>query len=386
MGNSRDTNIEQTWKIISNKKNNYIIWGAGAAGQKFFDRYRSEINVIAFVDSNREKNTQMFNGLKVKTPEELEKNENQKIIICVLGFYNEIEDLLLKKGYVENRDFFYEKEFVTIFEFKKNDKLHLWHLNIHITEHCTLKCRDCSVMIPQIRNPSNLSIKKLYSDLNVVFKNLDFIEELHIIGGEPMVYPDLCELIEFIGINFRTKIGEFAIATNGTVLANEKLIELSYRYDVLYIISDYSNSDDFFGNQKGNQLNKLLGSHSIKTRYSDKNLWLDFGDPLKVKIDEKKNMSVRFKKCRNINRVLCAGKLYYCHHHLGAIMAGYAMEDADASIDIEKNTELKKVDILNFDLGNLKTGYLDFCKKCNGYERLNKKWIQAAKQITDTNV
>lgn len=376
------TALDRVAKIVVDANNNYVIWGAGAAGIRFYEHFKSKIKIIAFVDSDKKKNKDKYAGLKIIKPKEIKEQKKIKIIICVLGYYNEIEQYLIENDFVENEDYFYEKEFVSIYELFKNDILKLWHLNLHITEYCTLKCGQCSAMIPYIKKPINIRFDNVCRDLERIFEKVDYIQELHLIGGEPMLYPNLEKLIKFIGENYRSRIGEFAVATNGTIIAKGKLLEYSRIYDVLYIISDYSNSEDFIGNQKGVALNNLLISNHIKTRYSNKNLWLDFGDPTILKTDENIiENEKRFKRCRTLNRVLREGKLYYCHHNLGAILADLAIEEENSYIDLEKNLQLRKIDLLRFDLGLLKSGYFEFCLRCNGYERLNNKWIPAAKQI-----
>ena len=72
-------------------------------------------------------------------------------------------------------------------------------------------------------------------------------------------------------------------------------------------------------------------------------------------------------------------KLYYCHRQVAAIWSNLTNDDEEAFFNMEHN--VNKRTLMQFDLGYNQKGYLDFCNYCNGYERVNKNFIKAAKQI-----
>ncbi len=61
-----------------------------------------------------------------------------------------------------------------------------------------------------------------------------------------------------------------------------------------------------------------------------------------------------------------------------------AEEDEKAYIDLEKidvNDIYSRKQIIEFCLGNIPGGYLEFCKKCGGFGTDNNNKIETAKQL-----
>lgn len=79
---------------IINFDKRIIIYGTGNTGKKFFDKYKSEFNVYACTDSNRE--TVPLGGLKMISYNEID-DQNDLLVICSIH-YEEIRRRLLLDG------------------------------------------------------------------------------------------------------------------------------------------------------------------------------------------------------------------------------------------------------------------------------------------------
>jgi len=112
-------------------------------------------------------------------------------------------------------------------------------LETHLTDHCNLNCKGCSHFSPLIKG-------KVFTDINI-FKR-DFLRfkqifsdifEIRLMGGEPLLHPDLVAFCEFIrGLYPRTNISIF---TNGRILLDMPKIfwDTCSKKDILIKLSYY---------------------------------------------------------------------------------------------------------------------------------------------------
>ncbi len=64
---------------------------------------------------------------------------------------------------------------------------------------------------------------------------VDYCGEFVLIGGEPLLYKELPEVVEYIGNNYRDKIATFSITTNGTILPSAKLRSVCRENNVTFL-------------------------------------------------------------------------------------------------------------------------------------------------------
>lgn len=114
-------------------------------------------------------------------------------------------------------------------------------------------------------------------DLKVLFQNVDYVFSYRILGGEPLINRDLSEILQFIGENYKNKIGDVGIITNGTILPDNRLLEVSKKYDVKYYISDYTNQVNY--KDRLNTVVSKLHDSGIYYEITQSFRWCDFGFP-----------------------------------------------------------------------------------------------------------
>lgn len=365
--------------IISGRK--IYIWGAGVAGKNFLKNIGDKIKIEAFIDSNKDKIGTEFCGLLIESPAFLKKKNDCLVVIATLDFERSIEDFLITIKKEINKDFFYSNAFLSIYKLYYEKKLYMHHLNLQVTYNCTYKCKDCSLYIPFIKDDKELIYNDIIKNIDIYFNWVDFVQELHLIGGEPLLNKDLFRIIKHIRNKYYGKVGELAIATNGSIIPSEELIQVAKENNVLFIISDYSKSPVFNLKNKIPKLCEILKENNIDFRIGNKNIWFDFGNIMENKYCDIERLKKHFSDCFFRNRVMYNGKLYYCHHQIASVWADFSEDDSNNFFDLNHYSEFSKVELMEFDLGFNFLGYLSFCNKCNGYERLNNNYIFAAEQI-----
>lgn len=112
------------------------------------------------------------------------------------------------------------------------------HIAILLTENCNARCRMCCDCRGEVKGHTLTT-----EELDIILKQINdypFAETVGITGGEPMLYPELCEYI--MNYNFKRKM-RFTIKTNGfwgnnTAKArvflekySKKISKISFSYD-----------------------------------------------------------------------------------------------------------------------------------------------------------
>jgi len=102
------------------------------------------------------------------------------------------------------------------FEVLNNYKNKYIFIEMHLTNICNLKCKNCYC---QLEDKSSLEKAEIFSFLEQLkklrYKNLNF----HILGGEPLLRSDLLEIISYA--KNRIKIKQVLMFTNGTLITDE---------------------------------------------------------------------------------------------------------------------------------------------------------------------
>ena len=113
-------------------------------------------------------------------------------------------------------------------------------LEIHLAEHCNLNCTGCSHYSP-IAEPAFCDLKVLDRNLCKLSKYEKSFHLIHLLGGEPLLNPDISIAFEIVRRHFKnTKID---LITNGILLINGKLPNLFWeacrKFDINIYVTLY---------------------------------------------------------------------------------------------------------------------------------------------------
>jgi organic radical activating enzyme len=290
----------------------------------------------------------------------------------------EIVGQLESRGLKYNENIF-DRRFYQLYMWYREKMLCAPTCSLAVTERCTLKCRYCKVLTPYIDKPEDIALPEIKSDVDLFFAAFDYVCDFELFGGEPFLHPRLDEVIAYICENYREKFGMLKILTNGTISPSDRVMSAVKKYGVRLSISDYTET---LAHLKPN-LDALL--ESVKRNGIDYELrkrvkwWIDYG---REYIDRSgatdEEISELFDACNIKCRLLKNGFYYNCQDDGFAYRAGIA--ENNSGFPLLNAVEIKPV-LLEYECGFSDKGYVDLCRKCNGYLTINDNFIPVAEQL-----
>ena len=235
--------LTDDWKYISE----LVVYGFGKVAHDNIDFFKSSFNIAYIVDSDKEKCNCEFKGISVKHVDDVKDDlKNYKIVIMTANRNAALvgEDLE-KFGLQSGKDFCSMEQFLTEWFWNYKKKVCLMEVHSTITSRCTLKCKHCNMFMPYYKEHVDYTAKDILEDLELLFRHVDYIVAYEILGGEPLINGELADMIRQIGDRYGNRIGNIGIITNGTLLPDEQLIEISKKYNVKYDFSDYTDIVDY---------------------------------------------------------------------------------------------------------------------------------------------
>ncbi len=365
---------------ILNKDCHYIIWGAGTFGEAFYKDFCSEIEIIAFVDSDPDKQNAEKCGCPVLSPDIL-KNNKSRIVLVSTGWTKEVFSELELMGYLKWETYFHIDEFITLYRMYNDNKLCVSNLNINITEFCSLRCRNCSALNPYIKHKKNYSKEEIKQGLDSYFKWVDNVSVLGIIGGDAMVHPQFNEILEMIGEHYYKKyVNNLEVYSNAILIPNSKSLELFKKYDVIYRFTDYGKNT--FGKQKCEVITHILQKNNLRYDWAKFVKWYDCGYPQESnRFQNEEEWRALYAACdRRSCQGLMGTRLFYCGMAIGADRTQYCRAEKDDFFELNQ-LNINKMELMEFMLGFNEKGYIEYCKKCNGGPNVNKFFIEPGVQI-----
>lgn len=356
--------LDQESVIWTNSENQYYLWGAAGKGTMFIRRYENKISIKSIVDKDRNKQGQSLSGVKIISPEVL-KLSGEKVIICTEA-YREVAKYLENLGLRENIDYIDYKRFATIYDWYSEGKVYINRVDISVTNRCTLNCEGCNMLMSYYHNPQDRKLDEIKQDLDSFFRWVDTVEDMNLLGGEPLLYPELVEVLNYIQDNYRDKIIDIYMFTNGMCDLSEKLLEISHRMDVIYDVSDYTNGLPQL-EPRLIKFQEKLSQHKIRFVRKKMDFWLDFGfATANHSGDSEEEKIVFFHRCGAPFRGLRDRKFYFCHLEASAVELGEWEEQEGDTFLLEPYDTSRRIELLEFNLGYSRRGYPSICMRCAG--------------------
>lgn len=154
-------------------------------------------------------------------------------------------------------------------------KVDIPYVEIVLTTKCTLRCESCNNLMQYFsaKNQYTCTLEGILESLNCLLENVESIQRLRIIGGEPLMFKDLPQLVH--AIEKRHKIRAFDIATNGTIVPKDELLRAfkdSKRFRKVSI-SDYSSAPNLKIPLQQETLFKKLKEYGIDYSFLTGGIW-----------------------------------------------------------------------------------------------------------------
>ena len=115
----------------------------------------------------------------------------------------------------------------------------LYHTDIHITDHCNIKCKGCAHFSSLVEGEVSLSVGEFQKNLNRLKELIPNLCSIAILGGEPLLHPELNIILDIARTIY--PYAYITVVTNGILLTkmNPELIESLKKNGVKLDISIY---------------------------------------------------------------------------------------------------------------------------------------------------
>ena len=294
----------------------YYLWGLGGVGKRAVG-YLAPLGILdGIIDSDITKAGQTINGLTIYDYDTAKPFLKDAGVIIAHFRFEETEAVLERDGI----EFYRLGDFITAWYWNSRRENAIGFLDFIITTRCTLNCKDCMQYIPY-RPHEDIPLTRLKNDLQKLFSRVSFVGEISIIGGEPFMYENFTELLDYIVQNFSKRVGSVVITTNGTITPDAKLLELCKQTGIRISISDYTNVIP----QLEGQISQLESAAALANVKTERKRW-SWSKPGRfdaedyVKSNEKDNTSAT---CGQTHMQLHNGRLWRCTLMAAGNAAGF---------------------------------------------------------------
>lgn len=371
--------LTEDWKNIKE----LVIYGFGKVAHDNMDFFRQNFNILYIIDSNKDKCGVKYKEIDVKHVNDvLDDLTNHKIVVMTANrnatlVGSDLEKIGLQKG----KNYCSMEQFLTEWFWNYRKKVCLMEVHSTITTRCTLRCKHCNMFMPYYKEQIDYVAEDILHDLELLFRHVDYVVSYKLLGGEPLINNELANMIMQISEKYGDKIGNIGIITNGTILPNEELINISKKYDVKFDFSDYTDAVDY--KKKFDEVVKRVSDAGIRYEVDRSLRWCDFGFPEKNKNYDFDEVREHMLSCGPLFHGLNDGKYYYCHVAWSADKAKLLKNVQDDYIDLRTlgNGDEAKEAILEHSKGNMAKGFVKLCKICGGCGNDNTDFVKAAEQM-----
>lgn len=321
---------------------------------------KKEFSLIAFVDSDEKFIGQQYCGIPIvnSTPDITAKH----VIALLPNIYSTDGGGLAKVKRLS---------YLNSINIADDSALVINTVDAFLTEKCTLRCDGCVDLMQYFKNPCHMEVADIIRDFNKLISSVDFINYIHILGGEPFLYPDLYEILLFFikSEEVKRKVGYVNIVTNGTIVPCDEILDLLSESNVGVYISDYGKLS-----RNIDKLQVVLEEKRIRYIRMFQKKWAYVGQYRENPVKDEVELEIQFQKC-NHRKVGCKfvreGKFYYCPFICnGEALGLFPYSDAN-SVDLLNEEKLRERISTYMDGRNA----VPACAWCSGYseEDLNNE-------------
>lgn len=364
---------------------NFFVFGAGDIGRGLYVTLSHFQMFAGFIDNDIQKQNDGFYGQPVHSYQWFLENEREKMLVIAANEIHEQE--ISRQLQTDNCKFYFSSVFLDrvlpIYLYQKRNILFMHLAQICVTERCTLRCADCAHGCWAVdRNTNDIGLDEICTSADIFFSKIDYIHEFVLIGGEPLLYRHLADVVEYIGERYRCKMGIFSITSNGTITPAQNLLNNCKKYNVLFRISNYVKAIPNLQGQY-DRIEKIFLKEKVDYNLGKaEEVWWNYGFMDEFQEQSEEQLIRKFDRCMTPCREIRNGRLYFC------VMArtvsdnlGYHVGKNDF-LDLSSlpNNDLGRRILMEYNFGYSEKGYLEMCARCHGKDCRNYP-VMAARQL-----
>ena len=353
-----DYNAEDLAKKFNENDSPVIIFGCGLEGKLLLHTMLlHNIKVKYFIDSKKELFGKYYLGIKIISAEELTKlHPYAHIFIAHQWVINAVEklDKLNFKNIYTSIDFLKSIDIskkinsekislymdplklertINIINFnyfkvladlkiysesngskKSLEALVVKHIDVVITERCSMKCRDCANLMQFYDKPKNSDTNLLFKSMDRLMECVERLYEFRVIGGDPFMNKEMYKIINKV-VEYKN-VENIVIYTNARIIPKGENLDCLKNKKVRLQITNYSDSQAVLTHPslvaQHDEIVKVLSSNNIKF-VSDKVIkWDDIGTLKFIKETPTQLHNKFMDCCANDLFSLLDGVLYKC--------------------------------------------------------------------------
>lgn len=390
MMNKEDDKVKDIFKLSDDwgdliEHGTIIPFGVGRIGRRVIPTLMKEFDIPFLIDNG--KHTEKIYGLNIlnlRHAVEIIKERQLKVVVTtVFSSYEKIKQEMELLGFIENRDFCIMERFAEEWNLRWRNKCVLSKIDTVITSRCTLKCENCNMFISHAPVQCDIALSRLKKNFDTFFESVDYVYEYTLLGGEPFLHKDIVDIISFLGGQYGERIGQINLISNGTIVPDDKVIEVLKDFRVTVHVSDYTSAVDY--KDKLERVKDKLLYNEIECYVIPNNTWKDVIYPREGfhTDDPRQHMLL----CGHSTHSVADGKLYWCDPAFAAeCFMGFASQDDDcldmATNKINHTKYEASLNIMKYLLGDVNVrGYMSICEKCAGVGRDNNIIVSAGRQV-----
>lgn len=307
-----------------------IIFGAGEIGRRAVLRMEYlgiKKNICCIGDNSEDKMGSCLEEIPVFSKQKIKEKYPDARIVVAVGNETAAEQIKKELGELGFTEFISRQALLDRYEYDgqrekpmvlTNQKYILRQAVVCVTERCTLKCKNCSQLMPKFSDPRDIDTDTIINSVKIITDAVTYIQDLTLLGGEPLMNKDMPAICKAIGeLKKQNKIKFISIISNGTIIPNIELLRVMKEYGINIMFSDYG---ALSVNMREAQL--ACREAGVKWQYayvSDKNEeklqhWRAVGN-LEKQSFKKAEWESRFKNCNSVYNcnTLYNGRYFLCN-------------------------------------------------------------------------
>ena len=386
---------------FKNNSNKIYIFGADIAGKILLKILRDKkYNVEGYIDNNKNKCDKKIDDITVHHATSFLPTLDKNSIIFIastyisdiiiqledLGLYNwcPIVKFINERELPEYKNFLqgdmrlnhsggeFTKDFdifvlenMTRSQEKYLDEniLFIRSIDLILTEKCSLKCKDCSNLMQYYENPVDITYNELCQDLDNLCEIADEINEIRIIGGDPLMNKDFHKAISYAAN--KKNINKVVVYTNGTICPPlDKIKEIAHPKVFIFITTYGALS------KNTEKLRALLEECNIPYNCQPAYGWTDCAD-ISYQNRSPDNLTNTFKNCCAKHfTTLTNGRIFRCPYSANVERLAAIPDNPEDYVNIQDfnslNSDLKILERKKLHNFLRNKPFIEACNYCNG--------------------